>query len=58
MIITTKENFNKFKNCDLFKRFYLFKITNKLHLLRCYGNKKLHPIGYHIPILVYIKDGC
>jgi len=51
MIITTKEKFNKCKNCG----FYLFKITDNLHVVRMYGNKKLHPIGYYIPILVFLK---
>ena len=36
--------------------FYFFKITNKLHVGRLFGDKESHPIGYHIPVLIYLKD--
>ena len=50
MIITNRTNFEKVKSY-----FPLYKITQKIYITRLYGNKKLHPIGYYIPILLIIK---
>lgn len=50
MIIATKNKFEKVKNI-----FGHFKITDRIYIARMYGNKKLHPIGYHIPIIIFFK---
>lgn len=47
MIITKQENFDKVK--DIFS---YIQITKHIYITRLYGSKELHPIGYHIPILV------
>jgi hypothetical protein len=39
------------KNCG----FIWFYITKNILVCRMYGNKKLHPIGYYIPILIILK---
>ena len=36
--------------------FVVKKITNNIYLTRLYANKKLHPIGYHIPVIIFIKN--
>ena len=40
------------KNCG----FIWFYITKNILVCRMYGNKKLHPIGYYIPILIILKQ--
>lgn len=51
MIITTKKRFDEVKNII---GLYV-KVTNNFYIGRLYGNKKLHPIGYYIPVLIFIK---
>lgn len=36
--------------------FTVKQLTKNIYIARMYGNKKLHPIGYHIPILIIIVD--
>ena len=32
------------------------QLTKNIYIARMYGSKELHPIGYHIPILIIIKE--
>lgn len=36
--------------------FIFCKITDNFYLVRFYGNKELHPIGYHIILPLFIKN--
>lgn len=50
--------YNKEK-CTFMKNFIrgntAIKINNHLWLCRLYGDKVIHPIGYHIFVLVFFK---
>ena len=53
MIIITKR-----KNIELAITggFITKQLTKNIYIGRMYGNKELHPIGYHIPILIIVKN--
>ena len=53
MIIITKR-----KNIELATAsgFIVKQLTKNIYIGRLYGNKELHPIGYHIPILIIVKS--
>lgn len=36
--------------------FIIKQLTKNIYIARMYGNKELHPIGYHIPILIIVKN--
>lgn len=53
MIIITKR-----KNIEsaIAGGFIMKQLTKNIYIARMYGNKELHPIGYHIPILIIVKN--
>jgi len=32
------------------------QLTKNIYIARKYGNKKLHPIGYYIPVIIIVID--
>ena len=36
--------------------FIVKQLTKNIYITRMYNNKELHPIGYHIPILMIVKN--
>ena len=53
MIIITKR-----KNIELAITggFIAKQLTKHIYIGRMYANKELHPIGYHTPILIIVKN--
>jgi len=52
MIITTRAKIELLTKCN----FIVKQLSKNIYIARMYGSKEHHPIGYHILILIIVKN--